>query len=1015
MQLNQVTSWERNQRELILNTSEGVVGLSFPQADIFRLRFNHGKELESEQTFVVIDLPEADDFELSESTSSLVMRTSRLSVKISLDPLGVEAYQDGRLLLSTPLPGGLELRGSQSIARFNLMDGERIYGLGQDPMARLDHRGQERWMWQEWGGRRRSGNAGIPFLASSRGYGLLLNSSWAARFAIGGAELPSPPAGLPQIETWAPPPWPRHHNAGETHPEHLGVVLEGGFMDLFFIVRPGLDDLLKGYNELTGFPPLPPKWALGFMQCKNRYRTQEELLAIGQGYRQRNIPCDTLVIDWLWFKEFGDLEWVKPAWAEAPRILNELAEMGFHIMQAQHPFIDKPALKYHEFKEKGYLNRQPSEELRPTYDHTNPEARQAWWQEIRRLYLDGVRGYWTDMGELEVHKAGTESYLGSRERVHNIYSLLWTMGLYQNQRREFKERVFSLPRTAYAGIQRYGAALWSNDISATWEVLRDQVTIGLGVCLSGQQYWTTDIGGFFTDQTFSPELYVRWFQWGTFCPIFRTHGTRPDNEVWSFGPQAEGILTEFIRLRYRLMPYIYSLARQVTDTGKPIMRALCLDFPDDPIAVQQEHEFMFGPAFLVAPVIEPGARSRRVYLPQGEWYDFWTDRTYVGKQWVEVPAPLARLPLFVRAGSLIPMGPDMEHMAEKPLDAVEVHYYPGGEASFVLYEDDGLTYSYEDGVYALTRMQVDEDGRLVVEELYDAHGLASPSREFRLVTHAPGGAGGDEVSVTVDHDLVFDGTCTIHALVENPAQHAAELRASLYLPPGWTFKDTPQTLEAQVQDFIHLKWDVIPAAEALPLRSSGCLELEIEQTGLETRQEYPVDWGSGYATRWQVIGYFDNADGQGLARPTPVEADPFLPEYAYVDQILYWTRQPDYAFNCFGYVDLRWAPIPEAPAGRGVAYARGRIWSDVPRTACLELSADPNIKLWLNGELVFQSENFLLKQILPGEVNLKAGWNDVLLKAALAFDKPWSGREIGFNFRLVDEEGRLIEELLYSA
>jgi alpha-glucosidase len=621
MDLGKVLAWTNEQNELVVKTEEGVLGLSFVDEDILRLRFNPGEAFASEETFVVVDLPPARAFSMEASPSTLVLSTVRLRVELGLAPLALAVFKDGaqQPLLTTPIPGMAELHGDKSVARFTLAADEHIYGLGQDPMARLDHRDQERRMWQEWSGWRRSGNAGIPFMLSSRGYAMLLNSSWPSRFAIGRAEVALPGPGVSQ--NWAPPPWPWGVRSGETHPEQFAILLEHAILDLFILCRPAVDELQAGYIALTGHAPLPPKWALGFIQCKNRYRSFTELISVAREYRRRRIPLDALVIDWLWFKQFGDLEWALPEWADPEAAFKTLADLGVHVLKAQHPFIDTNSLRYPIYKAKGFLNQTP-EGTRPTYDHTNPAARQEWWNEIRRFYKQGLRGYWTDMGELEIHPPETLSHLGVRERVHNIYSLLWTKGLYEGQRSEFNERVFSLPRTAYAGIQRNGAAMWSGDISASWEVLRDQVVVGQGVCLSGQQYWTTDIGGFFTDERFTPELFVRWLQWGAFCPLFRTHGTRPDNEAWSFGEQAEGFIADAIRLRYRLMPYIYSLAHQVTEKGAPIMRAMVVDFPDDPIAAAQELQFMFGPALLVAPVIEAGARRRKLYLPQGLWYDF---------------------------------------------------------------------------------------------------------------------------------------------------------------------------------------------------------------------------------------------------------------------------------------------------------------------------------------------------------------------------------------------------------
>jgi alpha-glucosidase (family GH31 glycosyl hydrolase) len=1007
---NKILGWHIRNNEMILQLQDSVLGLSFCPTDMLRLRSSPDAEFHTEETFIVLDPPAAQPFQLTETADRIIMFTPSLSLEIDYSPFSLRLTNSGgKILLATPPSRMLELRDQTSILRFLLEPDERIYGLGQDPMAQLNHRHQERRMWHEWGAWRRSGNAGIPFLFSNRGYGLLLNSAWPTRFAIGRAEVADPP---PEVaKQWAPSPWGYGKSSGETNPDELAILLDEGIIDVFIVVRPSAETQLSAYVDLTGHAPMLPKWAFGFIQCKNRYRTQEELLFLANEFRQRQIPCDVMVIDWLWFKEFGDLHWLPTTFPDPQGMLTKLAKMGFRVMQAQHPFIDTPSQMYPIFKERGHLNQIPSDiETRPTYDHTNPAARSVWWQEIRRLYQDGIRSYWTDMGELEIHLPGTQSWLGSRERVHNIYSLLWTMGLYENQRREFGTRVFSLPRTAFAGIQRNSTALWSGDISSSWEVLKDQVVIGQGVCLSGQQYWCTDIGGFMYDVALTPELYVRWFEWGTFCPIFRTHGTRPDNEPWMFGAEYEAILSEYIQLRYRLMPYIYSLARQVTETGAPMMRAMVVDFGDDPVAVTQEHQFMFGPAFLVAPVVEKGARTRRVYLPQGEWYDYWTDQTYSGKQWIEVPVPLGRLPLFVRAGSLIPMSPVMQYVDEQPLEVVETHIYPGSvKAGFTLYEDDGLTYSYEQGAFVKTNLSFEDE---MIKASYHSGNpkLIPASRQYVAVVHHPKPRAG--IQVEVDHDLSHDGICTIHVLISNVGS-PAKVTTSLYLPSqDWRVKGL-QKQEIDVIALSHLQWEVIPEAQALPLIQRAKVEFEVKQDNDLLRFSRCIEWGSGWASRWQVIGHFTNEDGEGFDRLTLVETQPEQMEYSTGKTIVHWCRNEAGEFNPYGYVDFKSPALPD-PGQNGVGYARCRIWSEEDQPVTMEVTGDPNLKIWLNGQVVYANPKIVLRQVISSPVTLRSGWNIVLVKTAFRFEKPWSGREYGFNFRLVNEQGKVIESLRYS-
>ncbi|HPC78494.1 MAG TPA: glycoside hydrolase family 31 protein, partial [bacterium] len=366
-----------------------------------------------------------DAFKISEN--KLKVSSGPTELFLTLNPLSFKVYKDGKEKLSSDESVFLEKRKEETIFRFKLNSEERIYGLGQDCMANLEQNGQERRCWHQWNGFRRSGNGSIPFLLSSQNYGLFLDTSWPVRFNIGGDKIPEKNLG----EDWAPSPWNWDLPSGEGNPNRLSVLIYGSQVaDFYILLGEDFNRIIRNYYEVTGTPRLLPRWAYGFIQCKNRYRSEEELLRLGKKFRERGIPCDVIVIDWLWFKEFGDLEWNREYWAHPEETFKELSRLGFKIMQAQHPFVERTSLKYEIFKEKGYLNDVPPS-ARPTFDHSNPMARKGWWEEVKRLYETGIRGYWTDMGEIEQHKPGTKSYLGSREKVHNIYTLLWTKGLYE--------------------------------------------------------------------------------------------------------------------------------------------------------------------------------------------------------------------------------------------------------------------------------------------------------------------------------------------------------------------------------------------------------------------------------------------------------------------------------------------------------------------------------------------------------------------------------------------------------
>lgn len=715
----------------------------FVRADILRIRATAGDSFEDEPSYVVEACPEGPvAVQITESDDAVEMATDKLTVTIRREPFSFSIKDTtGRVIVDVP-DNCLEFTDGRSIQRFTLLENEGIYGLGQGTYPHLNLRDQERRMWHEWRGHTQSGPGGIPLMLSTRGYGFLLNSSWPSRFAIGKAEL-APPPDPDKARTMAPAPWPPEEHSGEDDPEQIAILVDHKQLDYFLIVRPTFPEILSGYAELTGAAPIPPQWALGYIQCKNRYRSPEELLEVARGFRKRGIPGDVLVIDWLWFRTFGDLTWDRKTWPDPKAMATELESMGFKLMQAQHPFIDEGALTWDEFSQKGYLVKFPPEAREnqiinhhSIFDFTNPEARKEWWKKVQKLFNDGIRGYWTDMGEPELHPIGVKHHLGSREQVHNIYSLLWVKALYEGQRSYTDQRVFSLPRTTYAGIQRYGAALWSGDIDCTWEVLRDQVIIGQQVCMSGQPYWTTDIGGFMLPAFYEPELYVRWLQWGMWCPIFRTHGTRAGNEPWSFGRDVEEIVTRFIKLRYELMPYIYTQARNTHETGVSMMQAMVMCYPDDEKAVQSELQFMFGPSFLVAPIVERGARQRKVYLPGGNWYDYWTDEAISGPIEIEAFAPLERIPVYVKAGSIIPKAPVMLCTGQKAWDPLVIDIYPGADAEFMLYEDDGRTYGYESGKYAWTKISYSEAARSVtIDAVQGQYPGQIRMRSYQVVLH----------------------------------------------------------------------------------------------------------------------------------------------------------------------------------------------------------------------------------------------------------------------------------------
>lgn len=989
------------------------------------------------------------------SKDKLKITLGATEIFINLNPFSFRVYKEGKEKLSTDDIVFIDKRNEETIFRFRLTPEERIYGLGQDHMADLNQRGKERRCWHQWNGFRRSGNDSVPFLLSSENYGLFLDTSWPVRFNIGGDTVPDKNTG----NEWAPSPWNWDLPSGEGNPDKLVVLLYGSKVaDFYIILGEDFNKIIRNYYEITGTPRLLPKWAYGFIQCKNRYRSEEELLRLGKKFRERGIPGDVLVIDWLWFKEFGDLEWNRDYWQHPEKTFEELARLGFKVMQAQHPFIDRKSLKYETFKEKGYLNNVPPD-ARPTFDHSNPEARKGWWEEIKKLYQTGIRGYWTDMGEIEEHKPGTISYLGPRERVHNIYTLLWTKGLYENQREAFGTRSFSLARTFWCGIQKYSVAMWSGDINSSWEVLKDQVVVGQDVTLTGMPYWCTDIGGFFFHPEFTPELYVRWFQWGTFCPIFRTHGTRPENEPWSFGKDTEEVLKKFIRLRYKLMPYIYSLAYNLY-TGRQMMRAMVVDYPDDKNAYESKYQFMFGD-ILVSPIVEKNARIKETYLPEGYWYDFWTGKRYSGKRFLKIPAPIDRIPLFVRNSSIIPMNAkDIMYVDEKPLKELDINIYTPINGEFEIYEDDGTTYSYEDGNFIRTKISACEtEDRIKI--FISSYGKEFPGFEkdkvFNLYIYGINGKSvkmgnklvsfenkdnvlkikginyhfGDTIDIVIEKtdppiveedsievfidglDKGQDGTVRVNVLMING--RSAPIRGIYFeidKPEGWSIvsSDLPTgkanfsypdgKLTLNPGDIVQKKLVLSPIGTLISPYEDVIIRAKIETKDNVEERSFRINLRDGSITGWKVIGPFDS-------EIRDIEEDPEKIEYLIGDRVWRWTLGTKYIVEPFGYLDLLKFSRDMMDEGitKGTSYAKGELYSDRDISVRCSIYGEGKLEIMVNGALVYKSDGIVYEDTL--NIPLKRGINRILVKVSFDFPKPYSGREFGFRLKLLEPIGEI--------
>ncbi|WP_199431485.1 glycoside hydrolase family 31 protein [Qaidamihabitans albus] len=537
--------------------------------------------------------------------------------------------------------------------RFRAYPGERLFGLGQHPHGRLDQKGMVIDLLQ------RNGEVSIPFLVSSRGYGLLWNMAGTGRVELAENGTRWVADSARQLDYWV--------TAGRT---------------------PA--DVLSRYADATGHPPVLPEWASGFWQSKLRYRSQEELLGVAREHRRRGLPMSVIVADFFHWTHLGDWRFDPAEWPDPAAMIRELDELGIRLMVSVWPSVSPLSENYPAMRDAGLLaateqglplhapwydKGMPAETPVAFYDATSARAREFVWDKVKRHYYDlGVRAFWLDGCEPELqpgHPHNLSLAAGPGSEVANLYPMANARAFHEGALAEGDDEVVLLCRSAWAGSQRYGAALWSGDIPATWESLRAQVRAGLNVALSGIPWWTTDIGGFHGGDPDSPEyreLMVRWFSYGAFCPLFRLHGVRdprapfgPDmtggpNEVWSYGDEALELIERTLALRERLRPYLMAQMRIAHDTGMPPMRPLFVDFPGDGAAWDVDDEFLLGPDLLVAPVLDPGARSRAVYLPAGTgWTDAWTGVEHAGGTTIEAEAPLERIPVFLRAGADVPV------------------------------------------------------------------------------------------------------------------------------------------------------------------------------------------------------------------------------------------------------------------------------------------------------------------------------------------------------------------------
>jgi alpha-D-xyloside xylohydrolase len=577
-------------------------------------------------------------------------------------------------------------------------------------------------------------------------------------------------------------------------------------IDYFFIYGKNIDSVVSAYRQLTGTVPMYPKWAFGYIQSKQKYNTQDEIVSIVKGFRERNFPLDLIVQDWMYWPDgdWGQKSFDRKRYPDPAKMVKDIHDMHAKIMISIWPNMTKGTpdqtqlAKIHGlFSDDEHLNV------------LDPAARQLYWKQVHdsltsvgidALWADCSEGYdsdWTspyfklpDVRLNEVNSDALKTLMNSGRYI-NVYALMHTKGLYEGWRSStLTKRVFILTRSSFAGMQRYAASYWTGDVSANWETFRKQIPAGLNYCMTGVPYWTTDIAGYFIkhqpgwwfsngayekgqeDEGFK-ELYTRWFQFAAFCPLFRAHGADFPREPWAFGtPESRTYQTllKFTNLRYRLMPYIYSVAWKVTSGDYTMMRALPFDFIGDSSVYDIDDQYMFGPAIMVCPVVRPlyyhrdnvkidsSSCTREVYLPKGaEWFDFWTGKKFDGGQEVKADASYETMPLFIRAGSITPMGPFIQYSTERS-DPIEIRIYPGANGEFTLYEDENDNYDYLKGLCSLITFQWnDAQRKLTIGHREGSYPGMPQEHTFNIVLVKENKGIGVEVSTVVDKTIKYSG------------------------------------------------------------------------------------------------------------------------------------------------------------------------------------------------------------------------------------------------------------------
>jgi len=714
------------------------------------IKYPKGKEFIKE-SLSVIKAPEKISFSTKKVDDELILSSSKLQVKLNLIN-GKISYFDKDVSILSEIANGTSFEDfndagveTYTVAQSFLLDKEEaIYGLGQQQQGKMSKRGVELRMIQ--------GNTDdyIPFFQSNKGYGIFWDNYSPTTF--------------------------------KDNPDGTYFKSDvGDGIDYYFMYGGNSDGVIACMRNLTGQAPMFPLWTYGFWQSRERYKSQDELIGVVKKFRELGVPLDGIIQDWQYWGnnyQWNAMDFVNPGFQNPQAMVDEVHALNAHMiisiwnsfgpMTKQYKALDSinALFNFETWPSSGYEGWPPRMDYPSgvrVYDAYNPQARDIYWKYLNKgLFKLGIDGWWIDSSEPDhlnqkPEDFDTQTYLGSFRKVRNAFPLMTVGGVAQHQLSESKEkRLFILTRSAFAGQQRYGANLWSGDVVASWDALHNQISAGLNVSLCGMPYWNSDIGDFFLWDFKNPlhnpdyrELHVRWIQFGTFCPMMRSHGEGYPREIYQFGKKGEPIydaIEKYINLRYSLLPYIYSTSWDVTHNQSSMMRALVMDFANDKRALNINDEFMFGKSILVCPVTKSmynndgqadfnKIESRELYLPAGvNWFDFWTGEKIAGGQTISKETPIDIIPLYIKEGSILPIGPNVQYATEKKWDNLELKVYTGANGSFTLYEDEFDNYNYENGAYTEIPITWDNSKKtLTIGERKGAYNEMLSNRKFTVI------------------------------------------------------------------------------------------------------------------------------------------------------------------------------------------------------------------------------------------------------------------------------------------